>query len=279
MADFEQELGDKLSGEADAIAGVFRDFSRELAARFDQVLVPVRNKRGEIDESKAPIDTALFGFADAVRNESGALEGVDVTLGRIHKRFKELRKEALEAKTAVDFFGVGASQVLGRSLTGTAEGLADAFADLGKTGKLSMSTIGEAVRKAVGVQLQEIGALALTRSLFELASGFATLFLNPAESAGHFQAAALFAAIGTGAAVAGGAIAGGAAPSGSNGRIAAEGQIDAEDTRPRGSLEINITNHGTLTENVGDIIVESIRNAVDDDRLVLRSDAGRISAA
>ena len=279
MPDFEKELGERLSGEADSIAGVFRDFSRELAERFDQVLVPVRNRRGEIDESKTPLDTALFGFAEAVRDESGALDGVDLTLGRIHKRFKELKKEALEAKTAVDFFGVGASQVLGRSLTGTAEGLADAFAELGKTGKLSMDTIGEAVRKAVGVQLQQIGALALTRSLFELAAGFATLFLNPAEAAGHFQAAALFAAIGTGAAVAGGAIAGGTAPRSTNGRFGAEGEIDADERYPRGTLEINITNHGTLTENVGDIIVDSIRNAVDDDRLVLRSDAGRVSAA
>ena len=279
MAGSDKQFEGDLSREADSIVQVFRDFSRELAERFDQVLVPVRNRRGEVDSSKAPLDTALFGFAEALRDESGALTDVDITLGRISKRFKELKYEALEAKTAVDFFGVGASQVLGKSLTGAASGLADAFAELGETGNLSMATIGAAVRKAVGVQLQQIGALALTRSIFELAAGFASLFVNPAESASHFQAAALFAAIGAGASVAGGAIAGGGDATTRGQYVRGDDELPGEDIRPRGSIEINITNHGTLTESVGDIIVANIRDAVDNDRLVLRSDAGRVSAS
>lgn len=261
------------------LTDIFREFSRELTRRFEQVLVPVRNRRGEIDESKSPLDTALLGFAGASRDEGGGLERMELSLDRIRKRFKELRKEALEAKGAVDFFAIGASRVIGKSLTGSAEGLADAFAELGATGRLSMDTIGEAVKKAVGVQLQQIGALALTRSLFELAAGFASLFLNPAEAAAHFKAAALFGAIGTGAAVAGGAIAGADAPGTGLSGPGRDDEVGTEELRPRGSLEINITNHGTLTESVGEIIVESIREAVDDDRLVLRSDAGRVAAS
>lgn len=268
-----------ISREADAIAELFRDFARELRERFEQVLVTRRDHRGEPRRGEQPLDTALFGFAEAARDDSGALMNLELTLERIGSRFKELGKEALEAKNAVDFFGVGASQTLGKLLTGSADGLAEAFAELGNTGRLSMDTIGQAVRKAVGVQLQQIGALALTRSIFELAAGFATLFLNPAESASHFQAAALFGIIGTGAAVAGGAIAGGTDAVTSGVYVRDDNELPGEDIRPRGSIEINITNHGTLTESVGDIIVESIREAVDNDRLVLRSDTGRVAAS
>ena len=72
-----------------------------------------------------------------------------------------------------------------------------------------MGETGPAVmRKLLASALASLAAEAATRAIFELAMGFATLFFNPAESAAHFTAAAIFGTIAVGAALAGRAVAG-----------------------------------------------------------------------
>lgn len=72
-----------------------------------------------------------------------------------------------------------------------------------------MGTTGPAVmRKILASALASIAAEAAVRAVWELGLGFATLFLNPSESAGHFIAAGIFGGIAVGAGLAGRAIAG-----------------------------------------------------------------------
>lgn len=71
----------------------------------------------------------------------------------------------------------------------------------GKTGPAIMKQI-------LASALATIAAEAAVQAIFELAKGFAALFLNPAAAAAHFKAAALFGAVAAGSAVAGRAIAG-----------------------------------------------------------------------
>lgn len=72
-----------------------------------------------------------------------------------------------------------------------------------------LGTTGPAVmRKILAQALASIAAEAAVNAIKELALGFAMLFINPAESAGHFTAAALWASIGGVAAIAGRGLAG-----------------------------------------------------------------------
>lgn len=66
----------------------------------------------------------------------------------------------------------------------------------------------DAVKKMLAQVLASISAEAAVLAIFELAKGFAALFLNPAEAAAHFKAAALFGTVAVGAGLAGRAVAG-----------------------------------------------------------------------
>lgn len=72
---------------------------------------------------------------------------------------------------------------------------------LGETGP-------KAMRKLVASVLAGVAAQAAVKAVFQLAEGFAALFINPAEAAAHFTSAAIFASIAGVAAVAGRAVAG-----------------------------------------------------------------------
>lgn len=67
---------------------------------------------------------------------------------------------------------------------------------------------GTNIRKITAEILASVAQQALVKSIFQLAEGFASLFLNPAEAAAHFHAAALYAAVGGVAAVVGRSVAG-----------------------------------------------------------------------
>lgn len=97
---------------------------------------------------------------------------------------------------------------LGDILTNTFLQVADAIGQtvanwvlLGETGPAVM-------RKILAQALASIAAEAAVNAIKELALGFASLFYNPAESAAHFTAAALWGSIAGVAAVAGRAVAG-----------------------------------------------------------------------
>jgi hypothetical protein len=64
------------------------------------------------------------------------------------------------------------------------------------------------MRKILAQALASIAAEAAINAVKELALGFATLFFNPAESAAHFTAAALWGSIAGATAIAGRGVAG-----------------------------------------------------------------------
>lgn len=122
------------------------------------------------------------------------------------------------------FAGMGAD--IGASGTGALAGLKDGFKEVKDMGKAALSgmasgvgnivqdfvMLGEtgpaALKKVTAQVLASASAEAATLAIMETAKGFATMFTNPAESAGHFAAAGLFAAVAVGTGLAGRGLAG-----------------------------------------------------------------------
>src|ERR1051326_2129395 len=97
---------------------------------------------------------------------------------------------------------------LGQILTNTFQQVADAIGETVQNWVLLGETGPAVMRKILAQALASIAAEAAVNAIKELALGFATLFFNPAESAAHFTAAALWASIGGVAAIAGRSVAG-----------------------------------------------------------------------
>lgn len=115
-------------------------------------------------------------------------------------------------------------QEIGRIAANAFQQFADGIGQMVQAWILYGSVGPNALRKLLAATLASIAAESAVRAIFELAKGFAALFLNPAEAAAHFKAAALFGAIAGGTALAGRAVAGnsfnqaaGAATGGGNG--------------------------------------------------------------
>jgi hypothetical protein len=87
-------------------------------------------------------------------------------------------------------------------------GLASAIGSVVQNYILMGSTGPAVARKLLASVLASIAAESAVRAIFELAKGFAAMFLNPPEAAAHFQSAALFGSIAVGAGIAGRAVAG-----------------------------------------------------------------------
>lgn len=129
-----------------------------------------------------------------------------------------------------------------------------------------LGTTGPAVmRKILAAALASIAAEAAVNAIKELALGFATLFFNPAESAGHFTAAALWASIGGVAAVAGRSVAGNlfqqqatGGRSGGGGGGSASGEPRPIDiTRTQQREEIHIFLHGEPGPGFSDAVINT----------------------
>lgn len=106
---------------------------------------------------------------------------------------------------------------LGQTLQGMAgmfinafRGMAQAMGSVVQQWVLMGSTGPAMMRKILASALASIAAEAAVRAIWELGLGFASLFLNPAEAAAHFTAAAIFGGIAGVAAISGRAIAGNA---------------------------------------------------------------------
>lgn len=101
-------------------------------------------------------------------------------------------------------------QSLGGMFVNAFAGMAQAMGGVVQQWVLMGSTGPAVMRKILASALASIAAEAAVRAIWELALGFATLFTNPSESAGHFVAAALFGSVAVGAGLAGRAVAGNA---------------------------------------------------------------------
>ena len=119
------------------------------------------------------------GVTDKMTVGQGAMEGVKDSL----KEVKNIGKEA---------FGQWAQGV---------GSIVHDFVLLGETGP-------GALKKVTAQVLASAAQESAVLSIVELAKGFATMFTNPAESASHFTASAVFAGVAAGTGIAGRALAG-----------------------------------------------------------------------
>ncbi len=97
---------------------------------------------------------------------------------------------------------------LGDILSGTFDQIAQSIGSVVEQWVLLGDTGPAVMRKILAVALATIAKEAAINAVKELALGFAMLFLNPADSAAHFTAAALWGSIAGGAAIAGRGVAG-----------------------------------------------------------------------
>lgn len=161
----------------------------------------------EKDEREAELNR--LREAEAERHRL-AMKGIKDQAKQDEKESDPLGRIDLDVENLKEFASVIEDSIvpLGEILTSTFLQVADAIGQtvanwvlLGETGPAVM-------RKILAQALASIAAEAAVNAIKELALGFAMLFLNPADSAAHFTAAALWGSIAGVAAVAGRGVAG-----------------------------------------------------------------------
>jgi hypothetical protein len=119
------------------------------------------------------------------------LEALSAPLETLKRLFGELQDAARQFVAEIE----RSITPLGEILTGTFNQVADAIGQTVENWVL-LGTTGPAVmRKILAQALASLAREATFNAIKELALGFATLFFNPAESAAHFTAAALWGSI------------------------------------------------------------------------------------
>lgn len=96
----------------------------------------------------------------------------------------------------------------GTIATGAVQGFTRGLSQMLETYILTGKTGPAVLRRLTAEVLAQIAVQAAVKAIFELAQGFAMLFVNPAAAASHFKAAALFGAAAAAAGVAGRKVAG-----------------------------------------------------------------------
>lgn len=213
--------------------------------RIVSSLERLRAKRAELDARQEAEDSrsqtrkrrvtveADFELADPDIALQDVFDDIAESVTGLSSKFAEL------IGLGKEFNAVSAqiAQQLGGMLAGAFNQFADALGQtvanwvlLGETGPAVM-------RKILAQALASLAAEAAVQSIKELALGFASLFFNPAESAAHFTAAGLWAAVAGGAALAGRGIAGDlfkqkSATGGGTGAGGSRGTGDRDEARP-----------------------------------------------
>lgn len=172
----EKAIADEVERQAEA----FREIRRSMLMMpgMDASGQPNAQAPHDVPGGFSPFEEGLFGEG-----------GLDV-----------IRGEALELEAIYRDMGSMVSDVTGQMAAGVGA-LVEAWVLYGELGP-------GAVRKMVAAVLAGVAAEAAVKAVFQLAEGFAMLFINPGAAAAHFKAAALYGAVAVGAAVAGRAIAG-----------------------------------------------------------------------
>lgn len=142
-----------------------------------------------------------------------------------------------------------------------------------ETGKFSVGAFAKIMAQQVKIELAGIAAKASVRALYETGLGFATMWTNPAESAGHFTAAGQLAGVAAASLAAGAAVnavAGGTAQQPGAGEPGGEpiqteevgaGELLADGaagTRPRQVQEIHIHTDGIISPETIDKALEDV---------------------
>lgn len=152
-------------------------------------------------QKKADADAERIQELRRRRNRGG--EGYDFGLGGLFKDFSDQvltnGPKMEEVLQSLGDIGMSAFNSLAQGMGSMIE----SWVLMGDMGP-------KAMQKLVASVLAGVAAQSAVLAIFELAKGFAALWLNPAEAATHFKAAALFGVVAVGAALAGRAVAGNA---------------------------------------------------------------------
>ena len=226
----------------------------------------LRQKRAELERQQEAEDERSKTRKRRVKTDADKDEKEADPLERIKIGTENIKQFARELEQTV----VPLGEILARTFGQVADAIGQTVANwvlLGTTGPAVM-------RKILAQALASIAAEAAVNTVKELALGFATLFFNPAESAAHFTAAGLWAAIGGVSALAGRAVAGNLfqpAGGGAGGRGGGGGGArDTEQPRPidliRESLtqELHVFVHtepgGRFNEQVVVGVIDDVRS-------------------
>lgn len=195
-------------------------------------LEALRLKREELRRQQEAEDQRNQTRKRRVTKESEDEEKEADPLDRFKITIDDIKKISREVENAI--------VPLGNILRDTFLQVADAVGQV-VSNYVLLGTTGPAVmRKILAVALASIAAEAAVNAIKELALGFATLFFNPAESAGHFTAAALWGSIAGVSAVAGRAVAGNLFQqgAGSSGGISSEGRSGGAGSSERDPIDL-----------------------------------------
>ncbi len=155
-----------------------------------------------------------------------------------------IRTEAMELEQIYRDMGTMVADVTGQMAAGVGA-LVEAWVLYGELGP-------GAVKKMVAAVLAGVAAEAAVKAIFQLAEGFAMLFINPSASAAHFKAAALYGAVAVAAGLAGRAIAGDSFKSGGKGGRDGEAEAIGETGASRRS--------GTIDRGGEDVYISGRRS-------------------
>lgn len=167
-----------------------------LVAEIDKLL----GKKKELEEQQKKEDDRNKTRKRRVTKEADDAEDDADPAGRIGIDSDDLKEFARVVEDSI----VPLNEILRNSFLQVADAIGQTVQNwvlLGETGPAVM-------RKILAQALASIAAEAAVNAVKELALGFATLFFNPAESASHFTAAALWGSIAGVSAIAGRAVAG-----------------------------------------------------------------------
>jgi len=155
-----------------------------------------------------------------------------------------------------------------------AKSLSKALVQLGASGKLSLASVGAAMKQALASELQAISMRAMLNGMMETAIGIAALtpygaaVFGPAP--GHFASAGMFFAAGAATGVAAGVIGGGGSTSASGGtNVADTSKTDTSKTDTSSetkteattkTTEININVSGNMNKGATEDVLEAMQN-------------------
>lgn len=171
----------------------------ELERQHQATLAEIKRSE-QLTTERGQFGTARNVFGDAFADELQRN-------GARMRAFAALVKDVSRSASAdIGNLGTIGSRAFGSLAAGLGEVVRN-FVLTGQTGPA-------ALRRVTAAVLAEVAQQAAVKAIFELAAGFASLFLNPAEAAAHFQAAALYGSVAAVAGVAGRAVAPAAAAAG-----------------------------------------------------------------
>lgn len=174
------------------------------AERHRLALQGIKDQARRDEQEASPLGRLGFDVEGVEEFASLIADAFTSPIEALRDAFRELQDAAREFVVETEDSIVPLGEILRGTFSQVADAIGQTVANwvlLGETGPAVM-------RKILAQALASLAAEAAVNAIKELALGFATLFFNPAESAAHFTAAGLWAAIGGVAAVAGRGVAG-----------------------------------------------------------------------